>query len=393
MVPRKDLPNPIVNDTFAEKVKTVAIPLPVIATSPNEGITYGGLVAFLFHNAKDEASTLIVPQVNFNDHFGVSSTLYGAFYPTPQRNLKVNLSKSTRINKDYRMRYADETFLSPRWETDVSLYDFADGSARFFGFQYDSPKQNETNYADREKGVELNVGYRLEGPLELVFGERFKRVDITRGAIEKVPFMNDLFPAGSVPGAGGFTVHAQKLSLVFDAMDSRNLPTSGVYARASVDNSFAFLGSSATYQRFEAEFKDYLCLDQGRYITVARVSLSQTSGEEIPFLEQSILGGETTLRGYGQNRFVDRSFILLNLEERIRLFRWEVFNVMADWEIAPFVDLGTVTKNLLKSKAATFEFNPGVGLRAVVRPNIIGRIDVGFGEEGPAVFVGLGYPF
>jgi hypothetical protein len=29
----------------------------------------------------------------------------------------------------------------------------------------------------------------------------------------------------------------------------------------------------------------------------------------------------------------------------------------------------------------------------VVRPNIVGRIDVGVGREGPAVFVGLGYPF
>jgi hypothetical protein len=29
----------------------------------------------------------------------------------------------------------------------------------------------------------------------------------------------------------------------------------------------------------------------------------------------------------------------------------------------------------------------------VIRPNIVGRIDVGYGKEGPAVFVGLGYPF
>jgi hypothetical protein len=28
-----------------------------------------------------------------------------------------------------------------------------------------------------------------------------------------------------------------------------------------------------------------------------------------------------------------------------------------------------------------------------VPPNIIGRLDIGFGKDGPAVFVGLGYPF
>jgi len=46
-----------------------------------------------------------------------------------------------------------------------------------------------------------------------------------------------------------------------------------------------------------------------------------------------------------------------------------------------------------RSSDRQFEFNPGLGVRAVVRPNIIGRVDVGFGHDGPAVFVGLGYPF
>ncbi len=113
----------------------------------------------------------------------------------------------------------------------------------------------------------------------------------------------------------------------------------------------------------------------------------------MPFLERSILGGETTLRGYGRNRFIDSSYLLLNLEERIRLFRWALFNVNTDWELAPFIDLGSVMKNILEASPHAFQFNPGIGFRAVVRPNIVGRVDIGFGNEGPAVFVGLGYPF
>ena len=128
-------------------------------------------------------------------------------------------------------------------------------------------------------------------------------------------------------------------------------------------------------------------------MTVTRFAANQTAGYRVPFLEQSILGGETTLRGYGQNRFIDKSFLLLNLEERIRLFQWTIFNVRADWELAPFIDLGSVMRTLVEAKASSFEFNPGIGLRAVVRPNIVGRIDVGVGKDGPAVFVGLGYPF
>jgi outer membrane protein assembly factor BamA len=392
-VPRRYLPYPISNDSFEDPAKTVAIPLPVIAASPNEGITYGGLIAFLLHNAADEVSTLVVPQLNYNPYFGVTTTLYGAFYPTPEKDLRVNLSRATRINNEYRARYQDRRFLNRRWELNATAYDFTDGSARFFGFQSTSSNLNETNYSDHESGLGASLGYRLTDRWEVIFGDRYKRVQIGRGAVSEVPFITDRFPAPEIPGIPGYHVHAQKFSLVYSTLDSAGMPSSGSFFRASVENSPKILGSSAIFQSFETEWRLYRPDRSARYVTVVRLAASQTVGHRVPFLEQSILGGETTLRGYGQNRFVDKSFLLLNLEERIRLFRWEIFNVKADWEIAPFVDLGSVMSTLVEAKTRSFEFNPGVGLRAVVRPNIVGRIDVGVGREGPAVFVGLGYPF
>jgi outer membrane protein assembly factor BamA len=188
-------------------------------------------------------------------------------------------------------------------------------------------------------------------------------------------------------------VNAQKLSLVYSTLDSQNLPTSGLEARVSVENSAEVLGSSANYQGFEAEAKEYIPLQYARYISVLRLAYKQVTGDNVPFLERASLGGETTLRGYGRNRFIDNSYLLLNLEERIRLFRWRLFDVLADWEVAPFIDFGSVMASLDRANPASFEFNPGIGVRVVVRPNIVGRIDVGYGKEGPAVFVGLGYPF
>jgi hypothetical protein len=52
-----------------------------------------------------------------------------------------------------------------------------------------------------------------------------------------------------------------------------------------------------------------------------------------------------------------------------------------------------VARNLLDVTTKNFVVNPGVGFRAVVRPNVVGRVDVGFGNEGPAIFATLGYPF
>jgi outer membrane protein assembly factor BamA len=393
MVPRKYVPPPITNETFDDPAKLVTIPLPIIATSPNEGLTLGALAAFLLHNAKDEVSTLSAAQVNYNNNFGTTFTLYGAFFPSPQTNWEFNVSKSTNINQDFEFKIRDKSLLDERLEIFVFPYIFTDGSARFFGFQSDSRTENETNYADEEFGVTLSVGYNITKHLQIQFGERIRKVNIGRGAVDALPFIRDRYNDLQVPGINGFTAHAQKLALIYSTLDSRDMPTEGIYAKASVESSLKALGSSADYRHYEAEIKGYFPLDEARFITVGRLMYNQTLGNRVAFLERSILGGENTLRGYGRNRFIDSSFFLCNLEERIRLFRWSVFNVDTDWEVAPFIDLGAVMESLDDLSTHNFEFNPGIGFRAVVRPNIVGRVDIGFGNDGPAVFVGLGYPF
>ena len=390
---REDLPYPLTNETFGEEVKVVTVPLPVIASSPNEGITQGALAAFLLHNKKDEVSTLIAPQLNYNENFGVTGTLYGALYPASDRTWEMNLSRSSEVNEDYEVRFIDRHFAA---DTDVNffLYAFTDGSARFFGFQSTSLKENETNYGDQERGLTLSAGYRLTGALQLLFGERIRKVEITRGAVKEIVFIDDRFTSAEIPGIDGFFTHAQRIGLLFSTLDSPTFPARGQYARISAEFSSEALGSGENFRHYDIEAKGYFPTDdEARYITVVRGAYNQTLGSNVPFLERSILGGETTLRGYGRNRFIDASFLLFNIEERIRLFRWRVFNVNADWELAPFIDIGTVVESILNTRSKNLQFNPGIGFRAIVRPNIVGRVDAGFGSEGVAIFVGLGYPF
>jgi hypothetical protein len=387
------IPYPLTNVTFDKEVKVVTIPLPVIASNPNEGITSGALAAILLHDKNDNISTLMAPQVNYNRYFGISSTLYAAFYPSPDRSWEANLSKSTIINEDYEFKLRDKTFLDKKLEINLFTYAFSDGSARFYGFEAKTPQQRETNYNDKEIGFNLSAGYDIGHHLQLIVGERYRDVAIEPGAVKSIPYIKTRFTELKVPGLDGFIAHAQRISLVYSTLDSFTAPTFGGFAKATIENSSKVLGSNANYRHYEGELKGYIPLDDARYISIFRFVYNQTLGDNVPFLEQSILGGENTLRGYGRNRFIDNCYLLLNLEERIRLFRWEIFSVKADWELAPFVDFGAVMERLDRANSKQFEFNPGIGVRAVVRPNIIGRVDVGFGHDGPAVFVGLGYPF
>jgi hypothetical protein len=391
-IPREQL-SLIPCESCGEKVKLVTVPLPVIASSPNEGITLGALSALLLHNRNDEITTLMAPQVNYNSNFGVTASLYGAHYVSPDRNMEFNLSQSTRVNHDYEFRIRDTTMLERKLELNAFVFKLSDGSSRFFGFQAKSPEQHETNYDDDEVGFSISAGYQFAKHFQVVLGDRFRYVDIGHGAVKDVAYIKDRFTEDEVPGIDGFTAHAPRLAVIHDTRDNKDTPTFGGYVKLSIEQSLKALGSTADYRHYEAEVKGFFPLDNARYISVFRFAYNQTLGHEVPFLERSILGGETTLRGYGRNRFIDNSYFLCNLEERIRLFRWEVFNVTADWEVAPFVDMGAVMEALDKAEFSNFEINPGIGFRAIVRPNIVGRVDLGVGKDGPAIFVGLGYPF
>ena len=39
------------------------------------------------------------------------------------------------------------------------------------------------------------------------------------------------------------------------------------------------------------------------------------------------------------------------------------------------------------------EVTPGLALRGLAPPSVVGRVEIGVSREGPAIFVGLDYPF
>jgi hemolysin activation/secretion protein len=152
--------------------------------------------------------------------------------------------------------------------------------------------------------------------------------------------------------------------------------------------------TNTVFSRYGAEYRILLPNETKRYTFVFRGRLEATvGGAEIPFFERSSLGGQNTLRGYGVGRFVDNHAIVLNFEERIQLFHLRVFGTVAEVEMAPFLDVGKVTNTFRYRAFSEYEANPGVGFRAIARPNVVGRVDLATGNEGKAVFAGLDFPF
>ena len=126
-----------------------------------------------------------------------------------------------------------------------------------------------------------------------------------------------------------------------------------------------------------------------RAILVVRGELQATLGSDVPFYEQSSLGGQNNLRGFGVDRYIDKQLIAFSIEERIHILRTRLAGVMADFEIAPFIDTGQVFNSYKNVSFKDYRITPGIGFRGIIRPNVVGRIDYGFSKEGGAIFAGL----
>jgi hypothetical protein len=108
---------------------------------------------------------------------------------------------------------------------------------------------------------------------------------------------------------------------------------------------------------------------------------------------QSQIGGEQPLRGFGEGRYYDRDSFSSSIELRHTVMTLAIASTHLDIEVAPFVDVGRVF-----ARTGTFPLGQlhkvgGVGFRGIARPFVVGYVDVGYGNDGVAVFTGINYPF
>jgi outer membrane protein assembly factor BamA len=256
----------------------------------------------------------------------------------------------------------------------------------------DTPESDQTNYTAREVRANWKFGVYLNEVTQLAIGQRYREVRVEPGGVEEFPYAMDKF--STVSGMQGAAIYGHRATFHYDTRDNLVSPTVGtqVMAYAELNQNFRN-GENPVYSRFELEAKKLFPSESKQMILVVRADLQTTFGFEVPFYERSSLGGQNNLRGYGVDRFIDDHMIVFNVEQRIHVMRTRVANVMAEFEIAPFVDMGKVFNTFKDRQLRGYKVTPGIGFRGLVRPGVVGRVDYGYSDEGGAVFAGLDYPF
>ena len=368
---------------------TRIVPLPVYATLPNEGDTFGAMPVFLRVcdvNARTES--IIAPSITWNDVIHWTGTFRLFHYPSDEQTLTFIASASTRINSGVLLQWRDLPRAPGAFTTEVDLRWQRSAFFRFFGLGPDTPENAETSYTRARVHAGARYGLNLGGNWNAGVGILFDTDAVQDMGVPGLPLSRRVFP--NAPGMGGSTIMGQAIDLRFDTRPNFENSERGLFANAAA-GVVEGLSGSPSYLRGSVRVRA-LHPELGFIAGAARFDWTGISTPRAPFYDQSTLGGAFLLRGFTEDRFIDQNAWTFEAEQRIRLFQTHIYGVTADWRIDPFIAVGQVYRAIDQAFSRP-RVAGGVGLRAWVRPNVVGRIDIANGGEGWKVYVEIGYPY
>jgi hypothetical protein len=368
---------------------TRLIPIPVYATLPNEGNTWGAMPVLLRVCPDDQRTeSIIAPSVSWNSVIHFTGTFRLFHYPSEVETLTVIASASTRINYNALVLWQRLPTAAGASTDELTVRLQRSAFFRFFGLGPDTPATAETSYTGFRAYVTARRGVNLARHLNLGVTGSVERDGVEDFGVPGLPVSRQVFPAA--PGMAGATTLSQDLDLRYDDRAGGDYAERGLRLEAS-GGVVEGLSGSPTYFRARAQASGIVPEVDG-LSGAARLSWTAVGAADAPFYRQSTLGGAFLLRGFTEDRFVDRQAWTLELEQRIRVLQTHLFGVVADWRIDPFVAFGQVFSRFDQVLSRP-QIAGGVGLRAFVHPNVLGRVDVAHGGEGVKVYVELGYPY
>lgn len=367
-------------------------PVPSVSTSKNDGNDAGLITPILITDPDGELKYIVAPMIVHNSIVGTRGALNLFRYEPGGREIRFIGSFTERIERKLVFSYADPAFSQGRYSLNFGASFFKNATSRFFGLGQATSEPEQTNYTAREGRLNWRFGVYANEVTQIAVGQRFRDVRLQKGGTD-LPFTGDRF--STVDGVQGESlILGHRATFYYDTRNNLVSPTDGMAVTAYAEiNQNLRNGDHPVYSRYELEVKKLFPSESKRAILVVRADLQATIGTQVPFFEQSSLGGQNNLRGFGGDRFIDKHLVSLSIEERIHLARTRVAGVIADFEVAPFLDTGQVFNDYKDVSFKSYRMTPGVGFRGIVRPNVVGRVDYGYSREGGAIYAGLDFPY
>jgi outer membrane protein assembly factor BamA len=173
--------------------------------------------------------------------------------------------------------------------------------------------------------------------------------------------------------------------------DSRNSfinPDNGVVAQLDVEYAPELSFTHEHYLKFGLTLQTYFTLFMPKIILASRIVGQIILPNNVPIQLQLPIGGNNTLRGLPQDRYLSASTLLTNNELRFPI--WWRFGGVAGLDIGR--TCSTTDYEFWSQKLSGWIVNPVLGLRFYM-DNFVVRFDVGFGSETTGIYFNFGHLF
>ena len=299
------------------------VPFPMVGFDGTKGVLFGALM-----NVYD---------------FGNGST-----YPNPRSSAYLEASGYTGGSKTFIFSY-DSGSLLGRVRMNVAASLCADKAMEFFGFGgrrtfYDKSVAMDFYKYDRSTvNVKADFSGVISGLLRWEAGYHFNRFDIKdfnpKDDAQEVSLFGLYKKWGIIPSEESSTRFSSALraGLVYDSRDYEGVPTKGILAKAHLVAASGFLGSSDSYLKVYATWRQYIPLVKESLTLAYRFDYQEFLGDApwyvIPFYtpggpvyDNVALGGLRSVRGLMYNRVTGSSVGFLNVELRWKFAGFTLLN-------------------------------------------------------------------
>lgn len=375
------------------------LPIPLVGLDPDSGTTLGLLPVKLVTDANHDIRRIIAPDVLHNQYFGFGAHARVYDYPSEDEQWSVVAGIKQRIEREFDAEFQSGRLRDQLWSINASLLFDRSGVPRFFGIGNHAPQSAESVYTAQQALAQVQVGLNLNHSWQLLYTGRIEVVDVLPGMLPGFVPLQQRF--GNVLGVGTNGMMLNRLSIGYDTRDNVTAPSRGmewvVYGGLA---SHRGIFNDSVYSETGIDGRDFWPLSPNTILATHVALRYLPSMNRVPFWalsgiggEQSIIGGEQPLRGFGVGRYYDRNSFSATAELRHKVMTINAVSSHVELEVAPFVDLGRVFSDSSAFPLSQLHAIAGVGVRGIARPFVVGYVDFGYGSQGLAVFTGINYPF
>ncbi len=244
----------------------------------------------------------------------------------------------------------------------------------FYGWNNFSPSEKEFY----RKGIfetSLLSSFGLSKEFVLQCGLGFKNYRLSNFEKEKA-----LIAVFSKEGKHSISLPFLTAGGRFDSRNSFINPTQGFQTTLNLEYGV----SSIKYVKSAVEMMYYLPLLSDQAVSAFHLSLKDCKTDSLNFLLLPSLGGNNTLRGYPQDRFINNTAMYCNAELRFKLYNRlggiAGLDFGKTWNVVPKIDL------------SNWIYSPVVGLRYYM-DNFIVRADFSISKETSGFYLNFGHIF